>query len=673
MYASRASSLLLFLGFLFYFCDTKGQICTGPMQLFMGGSSTAQPLSISQLVLMPESCPGSADGQINLTLAGGSPGYTYSWYDNPSLNSPTRSGLAGGVYEVDIKDLKNCVLHQTFTLPVPQPLNLTSNVTDAACASATGLIVLTVTGGTAPYQYQLDNGAFQSSNTFAPAPGSYTLTVKDTNGCTLSTTANIQVLDNLAPVFSFCPANIVLNAWGGLCNTPISWALPTATDNCGFVTYTSTHNPGSFFPIGTTTVTYTATDDNNNSETCSFTVTVNANNLNILATPNATVLANAECTDANGWTHYYDTLTNTIVLSVYKNGVGNLGMVGDPTFEAKTATTAGFGSNTAIAITNPPALYVQNPAWFVMNRFWNLTPSNQLSGTPVRVRFYFLQQDKNDIDGSLLGAFTLNQIRFYKINGSAYNPNPAFGHAGIPAAPSRDSDGYVEYLNNPATSSPTNLEWVLGNYGAGYYAEYEIDRFSGGGGGGGPDGSGAFPVELLEFTGYKQNNYHVLEWTTASERNTAFMEVQRMLPGGLFERIGQVPAAGYAETPSHYLHIDETPGKGLNTYRLRMVDKDGSFTYSQNMVELLHDSEADFAVFPNPFSDELEIIVSAVKKNTTYFVLYDEQGKEVVREVWDNSLSPKKIIPVKALSQGVYFYEIRNGSDVEAGKLVKAK
>nr|MBK9652417.1 HYR domain-containing protein [Bacteroidota bacterium] len=71
-----------------------------------------------------------------------------------------------------------------------------------------------------------------------------------------------------------CPANIVVSNDPGVCGTTVSWTPPTASDNCA-VTVTSNKNPGDFFPVGTTVVTYTATDGCGNATSCSFNVTVN--------------------------------------------------------------------------------------------------------------------------------------------------------------------------------------------------------------------------------------------------------------------------------------------------------------------------------------------------------------------------------------------------------------
>ncbi|WP_242205980.1 HYR domain-containing protein, partial [Aestuariivivens insulae] len=103
---------------------------------------------------------------------------------------------------------------------------------------------------------------------------SITWTYDDGNGNTSTQTQTVVIDDTTAPVISNCPLNITLNNIPGQCNNTATWTPPTASDNCS-VTITSTHNPGDSFNVGTTTVTYTATDPAGNTDSCSFTVTVN--------------------------------------------------------------------------------------------------------------------------------------------------------------------------------------------------------------------------------------------------------------------------------------------------------------------------------------------------------------------------------------------------------------
>ncbi|MEW5802575.1 MAG: HYR domain-containing protein, partial [bacterium] len=100
-----------------------------------------------------------------------------------------------------------------------------------------------------------------------------TYTFTDSCGHTKVCSFKVVVLDKEAPVVSGCPADITVAAAAGA----VSWTPPTFTDNCSPVTVTSTHNPGDIFPVGSTLVTYTASDACGNVSTaCSFMVTVTA-------------------------------------------------------------------------------------------------------------------------------------------------------------------------------------------------------------------------------------------------------------------------------------------------------------------------------------------------------------------------------------------------------------
>ena len=101
--------------------------------------------------------------------------------------------------------------------------------------------------------------------------------------------------EKVAPSISGCPANISIGTGPNAttCSRNVSWTPPTATDNCGGVTFTTTHQPGASFPKGTTTVTYTFTDSHNNSSTCSFNVTVTDNTLPAIS-PVSNIVMNAD-------------------------------------------------------------------------------------------------------------------------------------------------------------------------------------------------------------------------------------------------------------------------------------------------------------------------------------------------------------------------------------------
>jgi gliding motility-associated-like protein len=99
-----------------------------------------------------------------------------------------------------------------------------------------------------------------------------TYTAKDPSGNTTVCTFDVIVVDTDPPDISNCPGDIVIIA-DNTCEGKATWTAPTVKDNCSFE-ITSTHNSGAKFPIGETTVTYTAKDQKGNATTCSFKVMV---------------------------------------------------------------------------------------------------------------------------------------------------------------------------------------------------------------------------------------------------------------------------------------------------------------------------------------------------------------------------------------------------------------
>ncbi len=122
------------------------------------------------------------------------------------------------------------------------------------------------------------NSNFSSGASFPIGSTVVTYTAFDKKNNKSVCTFNIVVVDPCAndvtpPVISGCPQNISLSSANAI-NAVATWTAPTATDNCGVASFNSNFSSGASFPIGLTTVTYTAYDKKNNKATCSFNVTV---------------------------------------------------------------------------------------------------------------------------------------------------------------------------------------------------------------------------------------------------------------------------------------------------------------------------------------------------------------------------------------------------------------
>jgi hypothetical protein len=159
----------------------------GCTQAFSG--SVTQPNSAMSVTLYPTPalCFGTPTGSIDLTVAGGVPGYTYSWSGGQTTQDLT--GIVGGQYTVTVQDSNGCLYADTVLVGQPlSALTLTQTTTNISCNGLSdGYINLIVSGGTPGYSYLWDNGATTQDLSNVPA-GSYSVVVTDANGCTGSLT-----------------------------------------------------------------------------------------------------------------------------------------------------------------------------------------------------------------------------------------------------------------------------------------------------------------------------------------------------------------------------------------------------------------------------------------------------------------------------------------------------
>ena len=145
-------------------------------------------------------CYLAADGTIDLSVTGGTSGYTYSWTNG--LTTQDLNSLPPANYVVTITDANGCTAVQSAQITQPLPLLLNAVVTPATCPDDfDGMIDLTATGGTTPYTYAWAwNGGSNTSNTedlTGVAPNiTYQVLVTDVNGCTAVTTVTVGHTDN---------------------------------------------------------------------------------------------------------------------------------------------------------------------------------------------------------------------------------------------------------------------------------------------------------------------------------------------------------------------------------------------------------------------------------------------------------------------------------------------
>lgn len=142
-------------------------------------------------------CFGSADGEVDISVSGGSSPYSYQW--SPSGNGQNPMDLPAGTYDITVTDNDGCTGEISVTLNEPPLLEASGQSSqDIDCDTPTGSISTTVSGGTPGYTYQWSPSGNGSDPT-GLVDGTYYATVTDANGCTDTLSAMIAI-DTIAPI-----------------------------------------------------------------------------------------------------------------------------------------------------------------------------------------------------------------------------------------------------------------------------------------------------------------------------------------------------------------------------------------------------------------------------------------------------------------------------------------
>jgi hypothetical protein len=140
------------------------------------------------------------------------------------------------------------------------------------------------------------------------------------------------------------------------------------------------------------------------------------------------------------------------------------------------------------------------------------------------------------------------------------------------------------------------------------------------------------PVELVSFTGFAFEDHNRLEWTTASEVNNHFFDLERSDDGINFFSIGRVNGHGTTSMRNDYSFNDYSPIEGTNYYRLRQVDYNGAVTYSQIVTIEFHRGNMTVTnIKPNPTNGEVNFDFNSPLESTIHVVITDVTGR-VVRD-----------------------------------------
>ena len=163
------------------------------------------------------------------------------------------------------------------------------------------------------------------------------------------------------------------------------------------------------------------------------------------------------------------------------------------------------------------------------------------------------------------------------------------------------------------------------------------------------------PVRLISFSAQAENNEVKLQWTSADERNFKGYSVERSSNAGEWNEIGFVSAKVNEAANAEYAFYDRQPLSGTGYYRLKLVDQDGSFTYSE-IRKVTFMGNVSVSVYPNPSRNFVTVTGLAGK---SVIRLMDINGR-VLQTISASSTTER--IDVSTLTKGMYNLVIVSGS-----------
>ena len=131
-------------------------------------------------------CSYSSNGQAIVTPTGGTPIYTYDWYDVPGGDTDSvASGISPGTYHVEVTDANGCIDTGEIVISSPAPIVMTADSVESTCSGiCNGIAIISTTGGTSPYTYDwYENGNIDNDSIYNLCADTFSVAVVDSNGC----------------------------------------------------------------------------------------------------------------------------------------------------------------------------------------------------------------------------------------------------------------------------------------------------------------------------------------------------------------------------------------------------------------------------------------------------------------------------------------------------------
>lgn len=332
------------------------------------------------------------------------------------------------------------------------------------------------------------------------------------------------------------------------------------------------------------------------------------------AVPVSNVSANAILDDAS-WKHGYSTANNNQIIASVKDNCLNLGTISPSVYVDANASLNGGG--------------------YTLRRHYVINVASDPVGTK-RVRLYYTNADFADLQTFVPSLTSPSQLAITKYDGlnedGVYDPTGGT-LAFIPAA----------QITTGTAFGQNYLEFNVAGF-----SEFWIHT-----------GSVALPLRFLSFTAQKCNKNSVcLDWKTANEQNVSRFEIERSEDGRIFKSVGTKTANNQAA--NSYSSTDDLLNNTKVFYRIKQIDTDGKFSYSDVRTVLLS-AKISIGIYPNPAINTVNI---SGWNNIKQMKLYDMSGR-ILKE-WKTSVPE---INIGHLLKGTYILK----ADLKSGEMLQEK
>jgi hypothetical protein len=185
------------------------------------------------------------------------------------------------------------------------------------------------------------------------------------------------------------------------------------------------------------------------------------------------------------------------------------------------------------------------------------------------------------------------------------------------------------------------------------------------------------PVELLSFNAEIDIDVVTLKWSTATETNNLGFEVLSSSDNQKWNTLAFINGNGTTTLIHNYQFTDQIETSGIYFYKLKQIDFDGTYKYS-NTIEILINSPTKFTLeqnYPNPFNPTTIVKFDLLKDGLVTLEVYDILGRKITTLINEQRTAGRyeQTFDASSLASGVYFYKLQAGDFISAKKMILLK